>query len=134
MLRSSALRSRTRSSDLPREAMADGVARCVRRRKLGVARSPMAASAWACAPMPHPVRDTPRAVQAPELSEVAESGAGGSLARAGAWLAPAVFVALWFAPLPLSTEAHRLAAIAGAVLIAWVTEVVPIAVTATLIG
>jgi sodium-dependent dicarboxylate transporter 2/3/5 len=73
-------------------------------------------------------------VQAAELSEVDESGSGGPLARIGAWLAPAVFVALWLAPLPLSTEAHRLAAIAGAVLVAWVTEVVPIAVTATLIG
>jgi sodium-dependent dicarboxylate transporter 2/3/5 len=45
-----------------------------------------------------------------------------------------VFLLLWFLPLPLSTEAHRLAAITGAVLVAWITEVIPIAMTATLIG
>lgn len=73
-------------------------------------------------------------MNAVELSEVAEPGPGVAVVRAGAWLTPAVFFALWFAPLPLSTEAHRLAAIAGAVLVAWVTEVVPISVTATLIG
>jgi sodium-dependent dicarboxylate transporter 2/3/5 len=73
-------------------------------------------------------------MNAVELSEVAEPGPGVATVRVGAWLTPVVFLALWFAPLPLSTEAHRLAAIAGAVLVAWVTEVVPIAVTATLIG
>jgi sodium-dependent dicarboxylate transporter 2/3/5 len=73
-------------------------------------------------------------MNAVELSEVAEPGPGVAAVRVGAWLTPVVFLALWFAPLPLSTEAHRLAAIAGAVLVAWVTEVVPIAVTATLIG
>jgi len=54
--------------------------------------------------------------------------------RTGAVLTPLVFVSLWFAPLPLTPEAHRLSAIVGAVLIAWVTEVIPIAVTALLIG
>ncbi|HJL16488.1 MAG TPA: DASS family sodium-coupled anion symporter, partial [Sandaracinaceae bacterium LLY-WYZ-13_1] len=52
----------------------------------------------------------------------------------GAVGAPAAFAILWLAPLPLETEAHRLAAIFGAVLVAWVTEVVPIAVTALLIA
>lgn len=52
----------------------------------------------------------------------------------GAIGAPLAFVVLWLAPLPLETEAHRLAAIFGAILIAWVTEVVPIAVTALLIA
>lgn len=56
------------------------------------------------------------------------------VARTGALLAPLVFVALWWAPLPLSTPAHRLAALVGAVLVAWVTEVLPVAVTALLIG
>jgi len=73
-------------------------------------------------------------MNAVDLSEITEPGPGVAIARVGAWLAPLVFVVLWFAPLPLSTEAHRLAAIAGAVLVAWVTEVVPISVTATLIG
>lgn len=56
------------------------------------------------------------------------------MARAGGVLSPLVFLGLWFAPLPLDQSAHRLAAIVGAVLIAWVTEVIPLAVTAVLIG
>ncbi|MET0285759.1 MAG: DASS family sodium-coupled anion symporter [Polyangiales bacterium] len=56
------------------------------------------------------------------------------LGLCGAIGAPAVFLLLWFAPLPLSTPAHRLAAIAGAVLIAWVTEVVPLPVSALALG
>lgn len=54
--------------------------------------------------------------------------------RAGAIGAPLVFVVLWNADLPLEEPAHRLAAIFGAVLIAWVTEVIPIAATALLIA
>jgi len=50
--------------------------------------------------------------------------------RTGAWLTPLAFVALWFAPLPLPDNAHRLAAVAGAVLVAWVTEVVPLPISA----
>jgi solute carrier family 13 (sodium-dependent dicarboxylate transporter), member 2/3/5 len=56
------------------------------------------------------------------------------LSRLGAWLAPLVFVGLWFAPLPLATSAHRLAAIVGAVLIAWVTEALPLPATALAIA
>ncbi|MFK7989147.1 MAG: DASS family sodium-coupled anion symporter [Sandaracinaceae bacterium] len=52
----------------------------------------------------------------------------------GAVGAPLVFVALLLLPLPLPLPAHRLAAIFGAVLIAWVTEVIPIAATALLIA
>ena len=52
----------------------------------------------------------------------------------GALGAPLVFVALWLAPLPLETSAHRLAAIFAAVVLLWVTEVVPIAATALLIA
>ena len=48
--------------------------------------------------------------------------------------APLTFLVLWFAPLPLEQPAHRLAAVFGAVLVAWLTEVVPIAVTALLIA
>lgn len=72
----------------------------------------------------------------PRISdEVHEDPAkNGWAARAGAVLAPLAFVVLWFAPLPLPETAHRLAAITGAVLIAWVTEVVPLAVTSLLIA
>ena len=54
--------------------------------------------------------------------------------RVGLVLAPALFLACWFAQLGLEPRAQRLAAIFAAVLVAWVTEVLPIAVTALLIG
>lgn len=58
--------------------------------------------------------------------------------RARVWIgalgAPLAFLALWIAPLPLEEPAHRLAAIFGAVLVAWITEVIPIAATALLIA
>jgi solute carrier family 13 (sodium-dependent dicarboxylate transporter), member 2/3/5 len=71
-----------------------------------------------------------------EASELltGESGTAPWVVRIGAVLSPAVFLTLWVAPLPLNEDAHRLAAIVGAVLIAWVTEVIPLAVTAVLIG
>lgn len=67
-------------------------------------------------------------------------GEGETLApsRARAWIgaagAPLVFLVLWLAPLPLEEPAHRLAAIFGAVLTLWITEVIPIAATALLIA
>ncbi len=59
---------------------------------------------------------------------------GRTRARVGAVLAPAAFVLLWALPLPLALRPHRLLAIFVAVLVAWVTEVVPIPVTALLIA
>jgi sodium-dependent dicarboxylate transporter 2/3/5 len=47
-------------------------------------------------------------------------------------LAPLAFAALWLAPLGLTVEAHRLAAIMGAVAVLWVTEAIPMAMTAFL--
>jgi sodium-dependent dicarboxylate transporter 2/3/5 len=52
--------------------------------------------------------------------------------RIGLALAPVVFAALWFAPLALEIEAHRLAAIMGAVVVLWVSEAIPMAMTAFL--
>lgn len=52
----------------------------------------------------------------------------------GAVGAPLTFVVIWLSPLGLEPAAHRLAAIFGAILLLWVTEVVPIAVTALLIA
>ncbi|MGH7527942.1 MAG: SLC13 family permease [Gemmatimonadales bacterium] len=53
--------------------------------------------------------------------------------RLGAWLAPAVFLLLLTLPLPgLTPAAHRLAAILGAVIVLWVTEALPLPVTALL--
>ena len=51
--------------------------------------------------------------------------------RVGAVLAPTVFVLLLTLPMEgLSPQAHRLAAVLGAVVILWVTEALPLAVTA----
>ena len=54
--------------------------------------------------------------------------------QAAAFLIPISALVVWFAPLPLEQNAHRLAAIFVAVVIAWVTEILPIAVTALLIA
>ena len=50
----------------------------------------------------------------------------------GIVLGPAVFLALLIAPLPIAAPAHRLAAILGMVIVFWVTEALPLAVTALL--
>ena len=53
--------------------------------------------------------------------------------RIGTALAPAVFLLLLFLPLTgLSPEAHRLAAVLAAVVVLWVTEALPLPVTALL--
>ena len=53
--------------------------------------------------------------------------------RAGAVLAPAIFIALLLLPMPgLEPEAHRLAAILATVVVLWITEALPMPVTALL--
>jgi sodium-dependent dicarboxylate transporter 2/3/5 len=53
--------------------------------------------------------------------------------QTGLLLAPLILLALWFAPLPgLSENAHRLLAILGAVVTLWITESLPLPVTALL--
>jgi solute carrier family 13 (sodium-dependent dicarboxylate transporter), member 2/3/5 len=52
--------------------------------------------------------------------------------RAGFLLAPVAFATVWLAPLALDGPAHRLAAILSAVVILWVTEAIPMAMTAFL--
>jgi sodium-dependent dicarboxylate transporter 2/3/5 len=49
---------------------------------------------------------------------------------AGLFLAPAVLLALIIAPLPIPPAAHRLAAVLAMMVILWVTEALPLAVTA----
>jgi solute carrier family 13 (sodium-dependent dicarboxylate transporter), member 2/3/5 len=52
----------------------------------------------------------------------------------GLFIGPAVLVAVWLLPMPaLSPEAHRLAAVVSLVVVWWITEAIPIPVTA-LIG
>ncbi len=58
----------------------------------------------------------------------------GPLRRKAALLAPLLAIGVWLAPLPLEPAAHRLAGIFVAVIVLWITEVVPIAVTALLIA
>jgi solute carrier family 13 (sodium-dependent dicarboxylate transporter), member 2/3/5 len=53
--------------------------------------------------------------------------------RAGFFLAPLVFLAIYFAPLELKPEAHSLAAIISLVIVLWICESLPMPVTA-LIG
>lgn len=53
--------------------------------------------------------------------------------RLGLVLTPAVFLALWFCPAgAISPEAHRLLAVFGLVIWLWLTEAIPLAVTALL--
>jgi sodium-dependent dicarboxylate transporter 2/3/5 len=53
--------------------------------------------------------------------------------RVGLWLAPIVFLALWWVPLSgLSVEAHRLLAVFGLVVTLWLTEAIPLAAAALL--
>jgi solute carrier family 13 (sodium-dependent dicarboxylate transporter), member 2/3/5 len=52
--------------------------------------------------------------------------------RSGLLLAPAAFVIVWFAPLGVNVPAHRLAAILATVIVLWVTEAIPMAITAFL--
>jgi solute carrier family 13 (sodium-dependent dicarboxylate transporter), member 2/3/5 len=52
--------------------------------------------------------------------------------RIGVWLGPVAFLVLLAAPLPLPWGAHRLAAVMGLVIVYWITEPVPLPVTALL--
>lgn len=51
---------------------------------------------------------------------------------AGLFLAPSVFLLVLFAPLDLPILAHRMAAIMGLVITLWITEALPLAITAIL--
>lgn len=50
--------------------------------------------------------------------------------RIGLWLGPLLCVALLLAPLPLEPRAHRLAAVTALVIVYWITEPIPLPVTA----
>ena len=51
----------------------------------------------------------------------------------GLWLAPLAFLSIWFwQPDTLSPQAHHLAAVMAAVVVLWVTEALPMPVTALL--
>ena len=50
----------------------------------------------------------------------------------GLFLGPIVFILMWLAPLPLPVAAHRMAAILSMVVVLWITEALPMAITAVL--
>jgi sodium-dependent dicarboxylate transporter 2/3/5 len=52
--------------------------------------------------------------------------------RVGVWLGPLLLFALLLAPLPLEPRAHRLAAVMALVIVYWICEPLPLAVTAFL--
>lgn len=70
----------------------------------------------------------------PPTDDAEESTASKVRLWGGAIGAPLAFAVLWAVPLPIAEDAHHLAAVFGAVLVLWVSEVLPIAVTALLIA
>ena len=64
--------------------------------------------------------------------EVVEEGGGRVRMLSGFLLAPVAFAALWLAPLDVPVPAHRLAAVLGAVIVLWISEAIPMAMTAFL--
>ena len=72
------------------------------------------------------------AVEAVETFSPAEELFNRRRRTAGLFLAPAVFVGLLFAPFDLPILAHRMAAIMGLVVTLWITEALPLAITAVL--
>jgi sodium-dependent dicarboxylate transporter 2/3/5 len=72
------------------------------------------------------------AVAAVETYSPAEERFNARRRSIGLWLGPLVLVALLMAPLPLPLPAHRLAAILSMMVVFWVTETLPLPVTALL--
>jgi solute carrier family 13 (sodium-dependent dicarboxylate transporter), member 2/3/5 len=72
------------------------------------------------------------AVGAVETFSPAEEQFNRRRRTAGLFLAPAVFLAILFAPFDLPLLAHRMAAIMGLVVTLWLTEALPLAITAIL--
>ncbi|HSK09393.1 MAG TPA: SLC13 family permease, partial [Vicinamibacterales bacterium] len=71
------------------------------------------------------------AAPGPRRGSAAEAAFNRRRAAIGLALGPAVFVALLAWPMPgVSTEAHRLAGVLGLVVVFWITEAVPLPVTA----
>ncbi|MCX8072262.1 MAG: DASS family sodium-coupled anion symporter [Candidatus Binatia bacterium] len=69
-------------------------------------------------------------MQPDEASGIEQSRFDVWRARLGFVFAPLVFLAVWWAPLGLPLPAHRLAAILAAVGVLWVSEAIPMAMTA----
>jgi sodium-dependent dicarboxylate transporter 2/3/5 len=72
------------------------------------------------------------AIEAVESYSPAEERFNRRRRTVGLWLAPAVLLMLLALPLPLPAAGHRMAAILALVVVLWVTEALPMAVTAML--
>jgi sodium-dependent dicarboxylate transporter 2/3/5 len=72
------------------------------------------------------------AVEAVETYSPAEEAFNYRRRTIGLFAGPIVCIALLIAPLPLTSPAHRIAAILGMMVVFWVTEALPLAVTALL--
>jgi sodium-dependent dicarboxylate transporter 2/3/5 len=72
------------------------------------------------------------ALEAVETYSPAEEQFNARRRTVGLFLGPLLLVTLLVAPLPLPAPAHRLAAILAMVIVFWVTEAIPLAVTAVL--
>ena len=73
-----------------------------------------------------------QAIDAVESYSPAEEQFNRRRRTVGLWLAPAVLLVLLLLPMPLSGAGHRMAAIMGLVVVLWMTEALPMAVTAML--
>jgi sodium-dependent dicarboxylate transporter 2/3/5 len=73
-----------------------------------------------------------QAIEAVESYSPAEERFNRRRRTVGLWLAPAILLALLASPLPLPLAGHRMAAILALVIVLWVTEALPMAVTAML--
>ena len=72
------------------------------------------------------------AIEAVETYSPAEEAFNNRRRTIGLFAGPLVCVALLLAPLPLAAPAHRVSAILGMMIVFWVTEALPLAVTALL--
>jgi sodium-dependent dicarboxylate transporter 2/3/5 len=79
------------------------------------------------------MRKVHEAVESMEVYSPAEERFNRQRRTAGLFLGPVIFLVLLFAPLPLKPGAHSLAAIMSMMVVLWITEALPLAVTA-LIG
>jgi sodium-dependent dicarboxylate transporter 2/3/5 len=78
------------------------------------------------------VRTLHEAIGAVETYSPAEEAFNRKRRTWGLFLGPLVFALMWVAPLPVSVPAHRLAAILSMVVVLWITEALPMAITAVL--
>ena len=78
------------------------------------------------------MRTLDEAIHAVETYSPAEEAFNRKRRTWGLFLGPIVFALVWLAPLPLTGVAHRLAAILAMVVVLWISEALPMAVTAML--